>query len=267
MNDSIRHTADFLKKLRSEGRYAFSMDDLIKAVPKSVKNLRKDIDRLKGKGEVLNIRREFSIILPDEYRNMGTLPVEFYINELMLHLNKNYYAGLYSAAMFLGAAHQQPQEFAVISQFPKPRMVEGDKLRINFFAKRNFPLFGIENRKTDTGYFKISGPELTFLDLIYFEQALGGYNRTITILKELAETIGMNRMKETLNNDFPVSTIQRAGFISGQILENNKLATLFANFLSKKNPQRILLKSSGSKEGLFDLKWKIVVNTQIEGDI
>ena len=39
---------------------------------------------------------------------MGVIPVEFYIDELMRYLIKTYYVGLYSGAMFQGAAHQQP---------------------------------------------------------------------------------------------------------------------------------------------------------------
>jgi hypothetical protein len=39
--------------------------------------------------------------------------------------------------------------------------------------------------KTDKGYFKISRPELPFLDLIYFEQTVSGFNQTATILQEL----------------------------------------------------------------------------------
>lgn len=267
MTVSIRHTSDFLRGLRSKGRYAFSMDDLKEAVPKSVKNLRKDLDRLREKGEILNIRREFYTIIPDEYRNMGAIPVEFYIDELMTHLYKKYYVGMFSAAMFWGAAHQQPQEFFVISQFPKPRMVYSGNLRINFLTKRKFPVYGIENHKTDTGYFKISGPELTFLDLIYFEQSMGGFNRIITILQELTGNISQSRMKEALQNDFPLSTIQRAGYLSEQVLNNNKLAKLFENRLIKEKTQPIYLKPSGEKNGILNPKWKINVNIHLEGDL
>lgn len=267
VTDTIKHTIDYLKVLRSNGRYAFTLDDLIHHVPKPLKNLRKDLDRLRDKGEIVNIRREFYTILPDEYRKMGALPIEFYIDELMKHLNKQYYVGLYSAAMFLGAAHQQPQEFFVISESPKPRMVQSNNLRINFNAKSKFPVNGIEDRKTETGYFRISGPELTFLDLIYFEQSMGGFNRISTILQELSEGIRLNQMKEVLLNDFPISTLQRAGYIAENVLLNNKLSLVFENKLLKKKYQPVLLKSSGKKDGPIDSKWKVRINAQIETDI
>lgn len=267
MIDNIKHTSDYLRVLRSNGRYAFTIDDLINNVPKPLKNLRKDLDRLRDKGEVVNIRREFYTILPDEYRKMGALPVEFYIDDLMKHLNKQYYVGLFSAAMFLGAAHQQPQEFFVISESPKPRMVQSNNLRINFNAKSKFPVYGIEDRKTETGYFRISGPELTFFDLIYLEQSMGGFNRISTILQELSEGIRLNRMKEVMMNDFPVSTFQRAGYMAENVLFNNKLALAFENKLVKMKFQPVLLKSSGKKEGPIDPKWQVRINTKIESDI
>ena len=267
MIDNIKHTSDYLRVLRSNGRYAFTIGDLINNVPKPLKNLRKDLDRLRDKGEIVNIRREFYTILPDEYRKMGAVPVEFYIDDLMKHLNKKYYVGLFSAAMLLGAAHQQPQEYYLISESPKPRMVESKNLRINFTAKSKFPVYGIENLKTETGYFRVSGPGLTFLDLIYFEQSLGGFNRISTILQELSEVVNPTQMKESLMSNFPVSTLQRAGYITEHVLFNSKLALVFENKLVKMKCQPVLLKSSGKKEGEIDRKWQVCVNAKIETDI
>jgi|GEM_PF-1788404 len=45
----------------------------------------------------------FFAIIPDEYKNMGVIPVEFYIDMLTKYLCKNFYLGLYSASMFHGA--------------------------------------------------------------------------------------------------------------------------------------------------------------------
>lgn len=267
MNESIRHTADFLRHVRTNGRYSFTLEDLMRDVPKSIKNIRKDLDRLRDKGDIINIRRGFYTIIPDEYKNMGVIPVEFYIDELMRYLNKTYYVGLYSAAMFHGAAHQQPQEFYIISEKPKPRKISNDSFLINFTEKRNFPLFGIEDKKTDTGYFKMSNVELTFLDLIYFEQSLGGYNRIISILEELSESINLTKMKEVVKNDFPLSVFQRAGYIAENVLDNTKLAAVLENKLAKLNFKTVLLKSSEEKNGEKNTKWNLIINTEIESDL
>ncbi|HEY5591298.1 MAG TPA: type IV toxin-antitoxin system AbiEi family antitoxin [Paludibacter sp.] len=267
MSESIKHTSDFLRSIRANGRYAFTIEDLTNNIPKSIKNIRKDLDRLRIKGDIINIRRGFFTIIPDEFKNMGVIPVEFYIDELMSYLTKSYYVGLYSAAMFHGAAHQQPQEFDIVSEKPKPRKINNERFLINFTEKRNFPLFGIEKKKTDTGYFNISSKELTFLDLIYFEQAMGGLNRIISILEELSEGINLTKMKEVVKNDFPLSVFQRAGYIAENILDNTKLAAIFANKLDKLNTTTILLKSSGERTGERNRKWNIIINAKIESDL
>ena len=267
MDITIKHTSDYIKAIRSNGRYAFTIDELTHAIPKSIKNIRKDLDRLNAKGEIINIRRGFYTILPPEYQNMGLIPVDYYIDDLMKYIPRNYYVGLLSAAMFHGAGHQQPQEFFVITQAPKPRNVSDDNLQINFSEKRNFPIFGIQDKKTDTGYFKISSPELTFLDLIYFESTMGGFNRIITILQELTEAMKINAMKEACKNNFPVSTIQRAGYIAENFLNNYKLATVFETILVKQKPKTILLKSAGEPVGDKNEKWKIIVNIQLNSDL
>jgi predicted transcriptional regulator of viral defense system len=267
MNTAIKHTSDFLRTVRSNGRYAFTIDELVNVIPKPIRNIRKDLDRLKEKGEIVNIRRGFYTILPPEYQNMGVIPVDFYIDELMKYISKIYYVGLYSAAMYHGAAHQQPQEFYVIAQSPKPRKIKSDDFLINFSEKKNFPQYGIEEKKTETGYFKISNKELTFLDLIYFEQSIGGYSRIVTILEELTESLNLLKMREVVKNDFPISTFQRAGFIAENILNNNKLAAIFETKLAKLKPKIVLLKSSGQQVGDKDDKWKVLINTQIDSDI
>lgn len=267
MSETIQSTSDFLKELRAAGQYAFTMEQLAGAVHKPLKNILKDIDRLRQKGEVANIRRGFYTLLPPEYRKMGLVPVDFYIDSLMTYLSKQYYVGLHSAAMFNGAAHQQPQAFSVVVNSPRPRMVNNKNLVIHFSEKKHFPAVGIEKKKTETGYFNLSNPELTFLDLIYFEKSSGGLNRIATTLVGLADVISLTRMKEAVGNDFPVSTLQRAGYMAEYVLENSKLAAIFEYKLASLSSQTILLKSSGNKEGRKDPRWKIIVNSQIEADI
>lgn len=262
-----KNMAGFIKEIRSNGRYSFTVEEAAKALQKPVKNIRKDIDRLREKGLVSNIRKGFYIIIPEEYSKMGTLPVEFFVDDLMKYLSRQYYTGLFSAAMFHGAAHQQPQEFYIISESPKTRSINTNNVKINFLEKKHFSEIGVELRKTDTGYFKISGKELTFLDLIYYENRLGGLNRITNILSELSEEIKPAAMKKVIGNDFPASVFQRAGYFSERILQNNKLASVFEQKLETMKFQAAYLKASGQKAGVKDAKWNLFINTKIETDI
>ncbi len=267
MQKEIKHTADYLKLIRSKGIYSFTSEDLLLNVPKSLINIRKDLDRLRAKDEISTIRKGFYTIIPIEYQNVGGIPIEFYIDHLMNYISKPYYVGLFSAAMFHGAAHQQPQAFFVVANAPKPRNILYNDFLLSFTERRIIPTIGIEKMKTDTGYFNVSGKELTFLDLIYFENQMGGYNRIITVLQELSEGIKISKMKEALKNDFPISTIQRAGFISENILENSKLAGVFKSKLQNSQYKTVLLKPAGQKEGEFNADWKVIVNIQISSDL
>ena len=265
--EANKNTIDFLRDIRSNGRYAFTFEEIVETIGKPAKNIRKDIDRLREKGMVRNIRKGFFIIIPDEYSKMGVIPVEFYVDDLMKYLSRQYYVGLFSAAMLHGAAHQQPQEFFIISESPKTRNIKNRDIMINFSEKKHFPLAGIESRKTDTGYFKISDKALTFLDLIYFENLMGGFSRITTILKELSEDIKPAAMKSAADNGFPASVFQRAGYLAEQILQNNKLVTVFEQKLASMNFQAAYLKASGQKTGVKDAKWKLFINTKIETDV
>ncbi len=268
MDKTNKHTANYVKSLRSNGKYSFTDDELFKSMSKSKSNVRKDIDRLRNKGLIKNIRRGFYTIIPDEYTNMGVLPVDIYVDDLMKYINKQYYVGLYSAAMLHGAAHQQPQEYYIVTESPKPRNIKKEMFIINFSEKRNFPKYGIEESKTLTGYLKLSNKELTFLDLIYYMKTLGGINRIITILDELREDIKIGNFKEVIKNEFPATVYQRAGYILEHVFNDKKLSDIIENKLTQqKNPRRTLLNPSGKKIGDINNKWKIQININIESDI
>jgi predicted transcriptional regulator of viral defense system len=74
-------------------------------------------------------------------------------------------------------------------------------------------------------------------------------------------------MKEAVKIDFPVSTFQRAGFIAEYILMNDKLASIFENKLATESMKKVFLKSSADKTGIWNEKWKLIVNSNIEDEI
>jgi predicted transcriptional regulator of viral defense system len=267
MEQLFKHTVDYIFDLKARGKYAFSLDDLNKFVSKSSRNINKDLDRLRLKGTVMNIRKGFYIIMPDQYQNMGILPAELFADDLMKFIGRSYYVGLYSAAMIHGAAHQQPQEFFIVNSSPNLRKIEKDHLIINFMEKKTFPGYGIEEKKTDTGFMKISGKELTFFDMIYYEKSLGGLDRVISVLMELAAGMKKSSFRKVLNNPLPVTVLQRAGYMLDSIIHNYGLAELVKARLTGMNPRTTLLDTIESDFGTIDEKWKVRVNASIEGDL
>jgi len=58
-SESIKHTADLLRSIRSNSIYAFKIDDLVRDIPKSLKNIRKKLNNLREKGDIINVRSFF----------------------------------------------------------------------------------------------------------------------------------------------------------------------------------------------------------------
>ncbi|KAF5277940.1 hypothetical protein FQR65_LT15906 [Abscondita terminalis] len=148
-----------------------------------------DIMQTRPFRSVVMVRREFYVIVPPEYRAKGIIPTSLYVNDLMKFLNRDYYVGLLNAAAYHGAAHQQPQNYSIITEGIALRPIKNDKVDIHFYIKKSWNKQDIIKKKVDTGYINISSPELTALDLISYYNEVGGFNRVATVIEELKEVI------------------------------------------------------------------------------
>ena len=73
-----------------------------------------------------------------------------------------------------GAAHQQPQDFFVLSTPPALRDTTKKGIRINFVSRKEIQTSLLQSFKTETGYVQVSSPELTAADLITYQKEFGG---------------------------------------------------------------------------------------------
>ncbi|WP_406630302.1 type IV toxin-antitoxin system AbiEi family antitoxin, partial [Ornithobacterium rhinotracheale] len=76
--------------------------------------------------------------------------------------------------------------------------------------------------KTQNGYVKVSTPEVTALDLLIYENEIGGLNRATEVIQELCAEMDLKKMSNTLISQFPIASIQRLGYILS-ILEEKEL--------------------------------------------
>lgn len=262
--------SQWLELLLSTGRHAFSLSEFRTTFPDlSNAAVKLSLNRLTKKGKVLSVHQGYYIIIPPQYAVRGILPPAHFIDGLMGYMNRPYYVGLLSAAALHGAAHQQPQEYFVITNFPALRPTNKKGIKINYVSKKEIPDSLLEKRKTDTGYLWTSSPELTSIDLIQFANRLGGLNRTATVINELTEEMKINRINETLLAAVHVTVIQRLGFLLDNVLEQKRLANHLYKISRKANLNfyRIPLNPSKAVKGLpSDERWKVIVNTDIEID-
>jgi len=268
MESTSQSTYNYLDKylieVRSQGRYAFTLDELENKFKTPYHSLRQILYRLKKKNEIAQIRQGFYVIIPPEYSKQGIIPPYLYIDDLMKSLDKPYYVGLLSAAALHGAAHQQPTGYTVIAQSPAPRSI--DKLKILFFSKQEFLQDGIVQRKTPAGYINVSSPELTALDFFDYIHKFG-INRITTILQELLEEMKPSLLLKIAKQYTNTAAIQRLGYILDTVVSSEKLSNVLWKVLKDRNFFPIPLSPQKAKKGETDNKWKIIKNMEIESDL
>ena len=267
-NQNYQYLLTFIETLQKIGRYTFSIEELRSEFIVSQAALQLSLNRLIRKNRIVSVHRGFYVIVPPEYQASGILPTDQFINDLMHYLKRPYYIGLLEAAAMHGAAHQQPQESYVVTVFPNMRPLKKNGLKINFITKTAFPKLGIEDKKTVTGYFKISNPVLTAYDLVYFEKRAGGMTRVAEVLSELAEIIKPRDFQLLAKIPVAITAIQRLGYLLEYVVDFPKLSALMYNIMSQHIHFQIPLSTSKSKLGFpSDNRWKVTVNTSIELDI
>ncbi len=116
---------------------------------------KKAVQLLVAKRRLAVPRRGFYIIVPMEYREAEAPPPSWFIDDFMKFLGQPYYVGLLSAAALHGAAHQQPQEFHVVTN-KQLRRVDAGRARIRFFRKLHIERTPTMEVQTETGGMRVS---------------------------------------------------------------------------------------------------------------
>jgi predicted transcriptional regulator of viral defense system len=257
----------FIDLLQSRGKYSFTSQEVLQKTKQHRRAVRRALERLQQKRRIALVSRGFYAIIPLEYKASGILPAEWFIHQLMDYLKLSYYAGLLSAAALHGAAHQKPQEFQVIVK-KQLRPIKVNGLRVRFFVKKNPNLSsGIVQVKTETGYIRVSGPELTAIDLMKYAKPLGGLNNIATIISELGERISTDELIKVTREEKSMVFIQRLGYLLDQLGFESKTDNL-AQWLSEQKVRPVLL-DPAQKKGKFLLnkKWKLFENQTIEAEL
>ncbi len=257
---------DFINKMRSLGRYSFSLAEIRQQFNASDKAINQNLYRLKKRKQVAQIRKGFYAIITPEFSHQGMVPAALFIDDLMQSLKRRYYVGLLSAAALYGAAHQQPMEFFVITEKPALRNINTKKLKINFYVKKDWADEDIVSKKTDAGNIRVSTPELTALDLLYYNSSIG-INHTATVLKELMAEIKAAELSKTAKRYPQVAAIQKLGYLMDKEIGNEKLADALSKVLNNKTTFPVALSNQKSKTAAVDEKWKVIKNVQIESDL
>jgi len=256
---------DYIQELRKKGRYIFLKEEAGQALGLTDTAVLNSIHRLAKKGKIAHLKKGLYQIITEEYANSGSLPPEWFIDDLMAHLQVPYYVGLLTAASLHGSSHQAPQIFQVICGKVIPPLTVGS-LKIVFYYSKDMASIPIQKIKVPSGYINVSTPEGTAFDLMRYLHQSGHLNHVATVLSELAEVINENKLA-LVGNQLSVRYGQRLGYIL-DALGFEELTRPLYEVISKKPQIYILLRSDTDNE-ITDKnqKWRINVNETLETDI
>jgi predicted transcriptional regulator of viral defense system len=259
---------EYIKELLSHEEYSFSKEELTENVLKSETSLKSELARLVKKNEIVNLRRGFYLIIPPRYSKSAFVPVQLYVDKLLRYLKRDYYLGFYSAAKFHGASHQQTQKEYIITQLPQILDIKKSKYDLLFSTISEWPANNIEIRKSDAGYFNISSPSLTAVDIIHYQKKIGGLNRILSVLEELIHEIRFEDVEKLLKWYPNKSSLQRFGFFLEMFNADKKINDLvYENINSTKFYPILLNSDTKQKAGGVNNRWKVDVNIKLESDL
>ena len=260
----------WIKDRAIHGFPTFSIEDVRETgMYSSEQILQNELYRLCSNKTIASVYRGFYVIIPVQYVLRGSVPATYYIDQLMAYLGKPYYVCMLSAAELLGAAHQRPQQFSVMTTFPKRRVVSTRNVIIDWFYREGLPEDALITKNTETGTIRISNPLLTAADLVQYQQHVGGLSRVATILEELSEQINIKSQFASLASFVKKVTWQRLGYILEHVVEENELADeLYDQIRNLPGSLMYMPLSTSAEDNTSERnsRWKININVQIEKD-
>jgi predicted transcriptional regulator of viral defense system len=203
--------------------------------------------------------------VPLEYRSAGAPPPAWYIDALMAFHGRQYYVGLLSAAALHGAAHQQAQEFQVVTDRALRPAVAG-RTQLRFFVKKTAAQTPTVSMKVETGTMRVSTPEATAFDLVRYPLAVGGLGNIVTVFADLAEKIDPERLVRVAAEEPEIAAVQRAGLLLDSAGAGDMVRPL-SEWLAERKPRTVALRADSNVTGAEkNQRWRVLVNERIQAD-
>lgn len=265
--------SSYMTHLLSHGQSVFTDEQAQQTLGISKGALLDATEKQQRRGCLIKPRRGFYVIVPPQFLSLGAPPPSWYIDALMAHEQRPYYVGLLKAAELHGATHQAVMEFQAITDKRMPRIKAG-RSAIAFYYRKNMDAVsaGVEDYKTNTGYMKISGPELTILDLLRYPQAAAGLNHIVTVLADLGARIDAEKLA-SLSASFERTVLQRLGYLLCTLGHEDKVGHLYERIAQQSPLPWVELEPALTADEDFapeplarDRRWHVIVRRIQEPD-
>ena len=258
---SDRRVPDWVDERQQHGRYTFTKEEVITELNVGEKAAEKALRRLLEKNRLARPWRTFYVVVPLEYRSVGAPPPSWYVDDLMVFLERSYYVGVLTAAGLHGAAHQRAQEFQIVADEPASTRTVG-RSRLRFCTKKNTRESAIEERQTETGSMYVSTPEQTAVDLLRYVHGAGHLENVTTVLSELGGSLRGKELVEVAEHE-ELSNLQRLGFLL-ESLGYEEIGGHLHEWIERREPSRVTLKKGGARDSsTLNGRWNLYVNSEI----
>lgn len=273
MRDPRKNLSSYMTHLLSQGQIVFTDEQAQHALQIGKGALLDAAQKKQRRNYLITPRRGFYVMVPPQFLSMGAPPPSWYIDALMAHEQRPYYVGLLKAAELHGATHQAVMEFQVITDKRMPRIKAGRSV-IAFYYRKDIKAIsvGLEDYKTNTGYMKMSGPELTILDLLRYPQAAAGLNHIVTVLVDLAARIDGENLA-AISASFERTVLQRLGYLLCMLGYEDKAGHLYERIVQQQPLPWVELEPALAADEDFapeplvrDRRWHVKVRRILEPD-
>lgn len=223
--------------------------------------------------QLISPRQGFYVIVPPRFEDWGAPPPTWYIDALMAHLKRRYYVGLLAAAEFHGASHPAAMEFQVVTD-RQLGPIRAGRFDIVFHYRKNMEgvSAGVLQRDSETGPMKVSGVELTALDLLRYPRGAGGLDPIATALADIGRRIDPDRLA-VLSGAFERSVAQRLGYLLERLGYRGRTAALHdalsrggEMYWMEFDPLEGVGRAMSSGEAERDKRWRIKVRGPLGQD-
>ena len=255
---------EFIDGLASRGRYYFTPEEAASATHCKLPAARAQLRRLKDAGVIAEPVRGFLVIVPHEYRQVGCLPAEQFVPQLMALASQPYYFALLTAAQHHGAAHQRPQVTQVMVSKNRGA-IDCGKVRVEFVARGDLIQMPVVEVNTPLGVVRFSTPEVTALELAGYPKHSGGLSNVATVLLELSEEIDPEKLVVAAKLS-PLSWSQRLGYLL-EFVEQAPIAHALGLFVAEHARSYTPLRRAAGTAGTRVPTWKVIVNVDVEPDL
>ncbi len=265
----------YLDKQLAQGRAYFSKEEARGDLGLSPSAFTAAAQRLVKKRKLVNARHEFYLILRPEDQSLGAPDPVRWIDPLMQHQRIDYRVSLLRAAAFHGASHQAAMVFQLV--VPKQlRLLEIGRHRLQFiyqapeiFEQANRPEW-LDKIKTDEGFTKVAGVELTLLDCVRYFHKASGIDGVAQIVKDIGAKAAPRKLAK-IAGFYENSAVRRLGYLldlAGHSRQSGALEPFAAQAKSFKplDPAIRPILETSAEDAEKNIKWRLTIHEPVEVD-